>query len=98
MLWLTYLLDALGLSCQHAPLLWCDNQSTVVLAKDPVFSARSKHIEARYFFIRELVRAQRLRTAHIPTHHNLADIFTKPLSQEDHYRLLPLLGVGPGLL
>jgi len=93
LLWLTYLLGSLGQSQDSVPLLWCDNQSTVALTKDPIYSARSKHIEARYFFIRELVQGQRLRTAHIPSYDNVADIFTKPLSHEDHSRLPPLPGL-----
>jgi hypothetical protein len=93
LLWLTYLLGSLGQSQDSVPLLWCDNQSTVALTKDPIYSARSKHIEARYFFIRELVQGRRLRTAHIASYDNVADIFTKPLSHEDHGRLLPLLGL-----
>lgn len=74
-------------------MLWCDNQSTVALTKDPIFTGRSKHIEARYYFIRELVQENKLRTAHISGVENVADIFTKPLSHEDHARLTKLLGL-----
>jgi hypothetical protein len=65
------------------------------MTKDPLFSARSKHIEARYFFIRELVGAGKLQAKHIKGSENVADIFTKPLSKEDHYRLLKELGMRP---
>jgi hypothetical protein len=90
--WLVQLLRDLGHS-QEAPTLWCDNQSTVAMTKDPLFSGRSKHIEARYFFIRELVEAGRIKTKHIKGTDNVADIFTKPLSQEDHHRLVMALGL-----
>ena len=63
------------------------------MTKDPVFSGRSKHIEARYFFIRELVQEGKLRAKHIKGTDNVADIFTKPLSKEDHYRLMTCLGL-----
>jgi len=92
-LWLSSLLSQLGSAPSSPPLLWCDNQSTVALTKDPVFSGRSKHIEARYFFIRELVQAGKLRAKHIPGIDNVADIFTKPLSHEDHSRLVAMLGL-----
>lgn len=91
--WLTALLHQLGHPPAAPPMLWCDNQSTVALTKDPIFTGRSKHIEARYYFTRELVQAQKLRTAHIRGKDNVADIFTKPLSYEDHSRLLPMLGL-----
>ena len=90
--WLMQLLRDLG-HAQDAPTLWCDNESTVAMTKDPLFSARSKHIEARYFFIRELVQAGRIKTRHIRGIDNVADIFTKPLSQEDHQRLVAALGL-----
>lgn len=77
--WLAEMLNTVGSSSDRAPILWCDNQSTVALTKDPIYTGRSKHIEARYYFIRELVQANRLRTAHIPGVDNLADIFTKTL-------------------
>ena len=92
-LWLSSLLELLGIPQQPPPMLWCDNKSTVALTQDPIFSARSKHIEARYFFIRELINNGRLRVAHISGKANVADIFTKPLSQEDHHRLLHTLGL-----
>lgn len=90
--WLMGLLNELGHQ-QQTPILWCDNQSTVAMTKDPIFSGRSKHIEARYFFIRELVQAGKVQAKHIPGCDNVADIFTKPLSKEDHYRLMEKLGV-----
>lgn len=91
--WLTEILTTIGCPQTSPPMLWCDNKSTVVLTQDPVYSARSKHIEARYFFVRELVQAKRLRTAHIPGVANVADIFTKPLNSEDHSRLTSMLGL-----
>jgi hypothetical protein len=92
--WLKGLMHELG-HAQEAPTLWCDNQSTIAMTKDPLFSARSKHIEARYFFIRELVGAGKIQAKHIKGSENVADIFTKPLSKEDHYRLLKELGMRP---
>jgi hypothetical protein len=92
--WLTGLMRELG-QCPQVPTLWCDNQSTVAMTKDPIFSARSKHIEARYFFIRELVQTKRLSAQHIRSEDNVADIFTKPLNQEDHAKFTRALGVKP---
>lgn len=92
-IWLSTLLGLLGHSQSSPPLLWGDNQSTVGLTKDASFSGRSKHIEARYYFIRELVQDNKLRTAHIAGRENQADIFTKPLSFQDHTRLCARLGL-----
>jgi hypothetical protein len=94
LLWLKRLLSELG-APQGAPILWCDNQSTVAMTKDPVFSARSKHIEARYFFIRELVQQGEMLAQFIPGEDNVADIFTKPLLHGRHQKLTSLLGLTP---
>lgn len=51
--WLVMLLRDLGVSSVSPPVLWCDNLSALALATNPVFHARSKHIEVDYHFIRE---------------------------------------------
>ncbi|CAI7812131.1 unnamed protein product [Closterium sp. NIES-54] len=92
--WLCYLLAELG-APQRCPTLWCDNASTIHLTMDPVYHARSKHIELRYFFIRELVQQGLLAIRKITAEANLADIFTKALSRPAHSALLRLLGLAP---
>ena len=86
------LLEELGIP-QDAPVLWCDNKSTLAMTQDPVFSARSKHIEARYFFIRELKQRGHLRPQYVATIDNVADVFTKALGKVDHCRLMHALSL-----
>ncbi|CAI7933841.1 unnamed protein product [Closterium sp. NIES-54] len=85
--WLSFLLAELGYP-QPVPTLWCDNQSTIHLTKDPVFHGRTKQIEVRHYFLRELVQREQLKAEHIASDCNLADLFTKSLVCQDHYRLL----------
>ena len=54
MSWYIHILSKLGLKIQHA-ILKCDNQSALKLAINPIFHAKSKHIELHYHFIREKV-------------------------------------------
>jgi len=68
----------------------------VALTKHPKFTGRSKHIEARYFFIRELAQAGKIKAKHIAGSDNVADIFTKALSHEDHARFVSMLGLQAG--
>jgi len=63
------------------------------MTKDPVYSARSKHIEARYFFIRELVQGEVMTVQHVKTEDNVADVFTKPLPQDLHAKFVAGLGL-----
>ncbi|CAL4153012.1 unnamed protein product, partial [Meganyctiphanes norvegica] len=67
---------------KESVLLYCDNQSAMKLAKNPVFHDRSKHIDIKYHFIREAVIDDAIVVLkYIPTAKNVADIFTKPLSK-----------------
>ena len=92
LLWLKRLIQELGCH-QGAPVLWCYNKSTIALTKDPVYSARSKHIEASYHFLRELSIQGELTVQHVATNENVADIFTKPLARERHQYLVSKLGL-----
>uniref|UniRef100_A0A2N9GGA2 Reverse transcriptase Ty1/copia-type domain-containing protein n=1 Tax=Fagus sylvatica TaxID=28930 RepID=A0A2N9GGA2_FAGSY len=53
--WIRMVLKDLGLFLPNPPILWCDNLSALALASNPVFHARTKHIEVDYHFIREKV-------------------------------------------
>lgn len=60
--------------------IFADNQSAIKLAKNPIVHQRTKHIDARYHFIREEVKKGTIQIAYTRTTENTADIFTKPLS------------------
>jgi hypothetical protein len=92
--WLCTLLREIG-HPQPQPVLWCDNQSTIALTKDPVFHARTKHIEMRYFFIRDLVQRGQLQVQYVNSASNLADIFTKAIAIQPHQQLTRSLGLLP---
>ena len=77
--WLCTLFQELGLSLPHIPVLWCDNNSAIALASNPVFHSRTKHIEVDYHYVRECVLRRDLGIKFIFGHDNFADIFTKSL-------------------
>ena len=93
--WLQLLLQILQLSPSHTPTLWCDNVSTLALASNPMFHARTKHIEIDFHFIREKVATKSLLVQYISTKDQLADIFTKGLSSPRFLLLRNKLLVGP---
>ena len=57
----------------------CDNQSYVKLYDNPVFHDKSKHIEIKYHYIRDMVQRKTIHVQYLSTHENITDIFTKPL-------------------
>jgi histone deacetylase 1/2 len=54
-IWVESLLKELGVSQQRATILWCDNLGATYLTPNPVFHARTKHIEIDFHFVRERV-------------------------------------------
>lgn len=61
----------------------CDNSGTICLARHQIFNERTKHIDARLYFIRDEVESGRARVAKINTAHNPTDMLTKPINKEN---------------
>ena len=80
-IWVQSLLRELRVPSVHSPVLWCDNIGATYLSSNPVFHARTKHIEVDYHFVRERVAQKLLSIKFISSKDQLADIFTKPLPQ-----------------
>ena len=64
----------------YAMPLYCDNQSAIRLAENPVFHARTKHVEVHHHFLREKVLQGEILMKHVKTDEQVADLFTKSLS------------------
>ncbi|MCO5557292.1 hypothetical protein L7F22_010853 [Adiantum nelumboides] len=80
--WLELLLGDLGIQVQRPVVIHCDNLSNIQLAQNPVFHARTKHIEVHYHFIRERVLDGSIDLTFVSTDGQVADIFTKALGGE----------------
>ena len=85
--WLQSVLRELGIFQAQAPVVWCDNLGATFLTANPVFHARTKHIEIDFHFVREKVSAGALKVRFISTQDQIADIFTKALGKESLERL-----------
>ncbi|KAG6492454.1 hypothetical protein ZIOFF_047417 [Zingiber officinale] len=71
----------------------CDNSSTIKLSKNPVMHGRSKHIDVRFNFLRDLTRDGIVELKHCITQDQVADIMTKPLKLDVFLKLRELMGV-----
>lgn len=77
----------------HPLLIFCDNQSTCIIAETDVVSSRTKHIDVRHHFIRQHINDGTFSTIWIPSLNMTADIFTKPLSLTPFLRHHDSLGL-----
>ncbi|KAF0775927.1 hypothetical protein AaE_000373, partial [Aphanomyces astaci] len=76
LLWLCGLLQELG-SVQGTVKTYCDNTAAIATAETTAISERSKHIEVRHHWIRQVIAAGRLSVHHVGTADQLADALTK---------------------
>lgn len=81
-MWVSSLLKELGVTQQQVPVLWCDNLGATYLTANPVFHARTKHIEIDFHFVREQVADGALKVRFISSQDQLADVFTKPATRQ----------------
>ena len=75
-------------------VLHCNNQSCMGIAKNPVFHAKTKHVDVKYHFIKELIEDKQLQLVKVHTTENLADLLTKGLPKESFEQCRTLLGIG----
>ena len=77
--WLRKLLSDLFNGKLDSTIIHCDNQNCIKLSENLMFHDRSKDIEMKYHFIRDLVQRGALKLQYIRTDEQIADILTKPL-------------------
>ena len=79
---------------QVAPTkIFCDNKSTIALTKNPVFHSRSKHIDIKHHYIRDLIRDKEIVVEYCASEDQTSDIFTKPLKANLFLKLKNMLGM-----
>jgi hypothetical protein len=79
--WLRKLLANLFGHEMDSTIIHCDNQSCVKLSENHVFHDKSKHIEIKDHYIKDMVHRKAVHVQYLSTHEQVADIFTKPLSK-----------------
>ncbi len=79
--------------CDTLVVIYCDNISIILLANNPVYHARTKHIEVHYHFIREKVLAKKINLIHVSIEDQVVNIFTKALGIDKLKRFKKMLCV-----
>ena len=91
-IWLARLCSEFGLP-EKAPVLGCDSQSAICLAKHTMFHARTKHIDVRYHFIREVLEDGLITLTKVHTSQDPADLLTKCLLKAQHQICMQMVGL-----
>ncbi|PKI57905.1 hypothetical protein CRG98_021693 [Punica granatum] len=92
MLWLQKFLQELSLK-QERYVLHCDSQSAIHLCKNPTFHSRSKHIDIKFHWIRDVLKSKLVKLDKVHTDENGADMMTKPLAREKFHVCRSIAGM-----
>ena len=76
--WLRKLLSNLFDLQMDATCIYCDKQSCVKLLENPVFHGKSKHIEIKYHYIRDMVQRGAMKLWYVVMDEKIDDVLTKP--------------------
>ena len=92
-IWIRMFLGDILCPLRKPMVLYCENQSTIAVAKNVQYHAHTKHIDIRYHFIRESISREIIEIHYCPTENMVADIFMKALPVKTFEHLRMLLGV-----
>ena len=79
--YLTQMLQELGMDLREPVLMLEDNQACIQLADKNMASPRLKHVDIRYHYVRTMVQEKKIEIIYCPTYHQAADMLTKPVDQ-----------------
>lgn len=78
--WFTSLLKELQVLTNPTPILYCDNQSAIAISENDKFHNRTKHIDIRHHYIRDMIKSNQVSLEWIESGKQQADILTKGLN------------------
>ena len=84
MVWIQNILvecEKLGVKVENN-IIYCDNQAAINFSNSPIENHRTKHIDIKYHFLRNLVDKKLFAVKFINSKNNKADGFTKPITKE----------------
>lgn len=92
-LWLKRIMGKIGMEKDEATIIQCDSSSAIQLARNPVFHGKSKHIQVRFHFLRDLVNDGVVDLRFCNSQEQVADLMTKPIKLEQFEKLRGMIGM-----
>ena len=92
-IWLRSLLLQLHAVPKVSTVIWADNQGAIALGENPEFHRRTKHIDAKWHWVREAIEEGKILVEYIPTNLMAADGLTKALPPAKFQRFLGMMGM-----
>lgn len=92
-LFLRNLLHSFGYKFDSPSTLYIDNQSALQVAKNPEHHGRMKHLDLRFYWLRDEVEKGSIRLEHIRTDEMPADLLTKSLQRVKVQRFAEMMGL-----
>lgn len=93
LVWFKSLLNDFGISVEKPMQLFCNNQAVVHIASNLVYHERTKHIEIDCHIVREKIQVGLIKTFHISTNLQVADMMTKVIGSKKFRYLLSKMGI-----
>lgn len=87
LLWVRQLLVELG-ETVRATTIYIDNQGAIKIIQNSQLHAKSKHIDIKYMFIRDIVSKEIVISVYVQSENQLADILTKALPRDKFTKLI----------
>ena len=91
--WLVRLLSDLQMLSYDGHVVHEDNQGALAFSRNPTSHQRSKHIDVRHHYVRDMVRSGDVHLVYCPSGQMLADMLTKPVDRIIFERCWDGLGV-----
>ena len=89
LMWLCRFFDEIGVEYE-TPEIYCDSSSAIAWSQDPIQHQRNKHMELKYYFVRDCVEHDCVKIFKIHTTVNSSDMMTKPVGFQILKRLAPV--------
>jgi hypothetical protein len=79
LIWIRRVAKGFGVAIDGPMKVYTDSQSAMAMCTNQKFSHRTKHIDTKYYFIKDMVDKGQLNLEYHPTETNIADLMTKLL-------------------